>query len=990
MMLRSTFVLALLLVFGVSDALTQNRTITGRVTDATTARPLPGVQVYVPLAAGGTSGQRGATSGALTDREGAFQLTVPAGDVTIAARMIGYKLATLGVPAAQAAVQIALQVDVLNLDEVVVTGQATGISRRNLANSVAKVNAEELTRVPAASIEQALAGKIAGADIQSNSGAPGGGLQVRLRGTSTILGSSNPLYVVDGVIVSDAQIPSGVHAITRSSTNPVVGGRQDNSQNRISDLNPNDIESIEVLKGASAAAIYGSKANNGVVVITTKRGRSGEPQFSFSQRFGTFARSNDIGLRQFATLEDAVATFGARAADYWEPGVFFDHERELAGHTPLSYETSGSVSGGTDNTRYFASGLLKHDGGIITGTYYDKESIKLNLDQTVGARLTVGLNTNFIHTMADRGLTQNDNNGTSFYMAMPSTPSFIDLRQRPDGTWPVNPFAASNVLQTAALLRNEEEVYRFLGAGNITFDAINSERHGLRLLFTSGVDHFNQQNRIISPAELQFEPADGLAGTSVLGNARSLYLNFNTNAVHTLRPASGFFTATTSVGTQYEFRDLGINMTIGRNLIGGLTNVDKGTSTEVRQNRSEVKDFGIYVQEEVLFLDRLLMTAGVRADRGSNNSDTEQFYFYPKAAASYRFVSVPGFLDEVKLRAAWGQSGNQPLYGQKYTEYVGANIEGLPTVEIQGQTAASDIRPERQQEIEGGIDVIFLGSRGNLEVTGYEKRISDLLLTRQLAASTGFATSIFNGGLLRTRGLEMALMIAPVATPTFQWTSRTTFSMDRSELVELPVPQFVTGGFGFLFGSYLAQQGEPLTQLWGNARLADGSRVIQKVGDANPDFRMGFSNELRYGAVSMNSLWNWQQGGAVVNLTKYLFDLRRNSSECNQMVDGQNLCAKRFAEFPTNTQVYLEDGSFVKLRELSIGVDLPSSLVRSVWGGTRHARVNLSGRNLMTFTKYTGMDPEVSNFGNQAIARNIDVAPYPPSRSFWITFDFGF
>lgn len=990
MMLRCMVVLMLLVGVGAGEALAQDRVITGRVTDAATGRPLRGVQVYVPLATGGVAVQGRATLGTLTSNEGTFSLTVPAGDISLAVRILGYKLATLSVPAGQSSVQIALESDVLNLDEVVVTGQATGISRRNLPNAVAKVNAEEITRVPAASVEQALAGKIAGADIQSNSGAPGGGLQVRLRGTSTILGGANPLYVVDGVIVSDAQVPSGVHVITRSSTNPVVGGRQDNAQNRISDLNPNDIESIEVLKGASAAAIYGSKANNGVVVITTKRGQSGEPQFTLTQRLGTFARSNSIGLRRFTTLEDAVATFGPRAADYWEPGAFFDHEKELAGSRPLSYETSASVSGGTDNTRYFASGLLKHDGGIIDGTYYDKESVKLNLDQAVGSRVSIGLKTNFLHTKADRGLTQNDNNGTSLYMAMPSTPSFIDLRQRADGTWPVNPFAASNVLQTAALLRNEEEVYRFLGSGNLTLDALNHGAHGLRFLLTAGVDYYNQQNRIISPAELQFEPADGEAGTSVLGNARSVFLNFNANAVHTFQPASGVLTATTSFGAQYETRDLGTNMTIARNLIAGLTNIDRGTATEVRQLRSEARDVGIFVQEEVLIRDRLLLTAGVRGDRSSNNSDTDRFFFYPKAAASYRFVSVPGFIDEVKLRAAWGQSGNLPLYGQKFTEYTGANIEGLPTVEVQGQTAASDVRPERQREIEGGLDVIFLGDRGNLEITAYEKRISDLLLTRQLPTSSGFATSIFNGGVLRTRGLELGLLVAPAVTPAVQWTSRTTFSLDRSKLLELPVPQFATGGFGFLFGSYLAQQGQPLTQLWGNDTLPDGSRLIRKVGDANPDFRMGFSNDLRYRALSLSSLWNWQHGGAVVNLTKYLFDLRRNGADCNEVVDGQNVCAQRFATFPRYTRTYLEDGSFVKLRELSLGIDLPASLVRSVWSGARYARLNLSGRNLLTFTDYTGMDPEVSNFGNQAVARNIDVAPYPPSRSFWFTIDIGF
>ena len=417
MKLRYCLLLALFSLFTASEVQAQARVVTGTVTDGMTGQPLGGAAVSIS----------GSSQGAFSGDNGTFAVPTQAGQVTLEITYLGYRSETVTVAAGTSRVDVALQVDVLNLEEIVVTGQATGVSRRNLANAVSSVSARQLERVPAASIEQALRGKVSGANIQSNSGAPGGGMQLQLRGVSTILGNHTPLYIVDGVIVSDETIPTGVHNITVSSSNPVRGGGQDNSANRISDLNPYDIESIEVLKGASAAAIYGSKANNGVVIIKTKRGRIGAPQFNVTQRFGFSQLSNKLGLRRFTSQAEAVEFFGDQAAEHWS-GEFFDHEELLAGASPLSYETSASVSGGTADTRYYASALIKDDGGIIANTGYEKQSLKLNIDQTVGDKVSFSLNTNAIHSNAGRGITNNDNRSISYYMTLPSTPSFVDLR----------------------------------------------------------------------------------------------------------------------------------------------------------------------------------------------------------------------------------------------------------------------------------------------------------------------------------------------------------------------------------------------------------------------------------------------------------------------------------------------------------------------------------------------------------------------------------
>jgi TonB-linked SusC/RagA family outer membrane protein len=981
----------------------QQREVTGRVMSS---EGLPLADVSIELV--------GTRRGTFSDPTGRFRIQVPTGPVRLRVSLIGWSTRTLDVDASLSDVLITLSSDALNLDEIVVTGTATSVARRNLANAVATVSADELTKAPAASFEQQLAGKIAGADVQANSGAPGGGIQVNLRGVSTIIGSATPLYVVDGVIVSDISVASGTNVITRASGGAFNSGfasNQDNAPNRVADLNPNDIESIEVLKGASAAAIYGSKANNGVIIITTKRGRAGAPQFSLTQRFGTFDLSNKIGLRRFTSQEDAVAAFGPRAADYWQPNAFYDHEEELAGNNSLSHETALSVSGGTTETRYFASGLVKHDGGIITGTYYDKQAVRLNLDQSIGSRVSLKLNMNGIHTETGRGFTNNDNRSISYWMTFPQSPTFVDLRQRDDGTWPDNPFANSNPLQTASLAKNDESVWRMIASTDLQIDAIETDEHTLRLSASGGVDFFNLKNVIYSPPELQFEPIDGKPGTSFLGQTDNLNLNLNANLVHTWQPSALGMSATTSFGIQYEQRELDVARILNEDLIVGQTNIDAGTNPGVFQNRQLVKDLGFFGQEEALLLDeRLLLTAGIRADRSSNNADTKKFYFYPKLAGSYRFLDpFPGVLDELKLRAAWGQAGNQPNYGDKFSNLNAGNIAGLQTLNISTTTVAEDLHPERQREIEGGFDATILDRRGQLEFTVYQRRITELLLRRALPPSSGFATAIFNGGVMTTSGYEAALQLLPIQGDRLDWSSRITFSKDKSVIDELPVPPFAAGGFGTALGGFQVAEGKSTTQIVGrdttvidNDPRCDGpcpagTRIVTDIGDANPDFRMGVSNTVDFGNFSLYGLVDWQHGGDVVNLTAWLYDLSQSADDfgdpCNisGCQAGETLGEYRLRVYPGRTsRVWVEDGSFVKLRELTLSYNLPEDLAKSLWGRARYMRLTLSGRNLLTFTDYTGMDPEVSNFGAQAIGRNIDVAPYPPSRSFWLSVDIGF
>jgi len=426
--------------------------------------------------------------------------------------------------------------------------------------------------------------------------------------------------------------------------------------------------------------------------------------------------------------------------------------------------------------------------------------------------------------------------------------------------------------------------------------------------------------------------------------------------------------------------------------------VGAGTDVRVLEQRQRVENFGLFAQEEFLTLsERLLLTAGINADRSSANSDTEKYFFYPKVSGSLRFPQPFRSTDEIKIRAAYGQSGNEPLFGQKFTPLSAIeNIAGLPgiVVPVQGTVGSTNLHPERQREIEVGADLAFAGGRAAFELTGFRKDISDLLLQRTLAPSSGFGFENFNGGKLRTTGAEVGVNLVPFQTTDAEWLFRTSYASTRSKIVSLPVPTFRGLGFGTALGSFQFEEGASATQIVGNDSLPDGSVVVRKIGDANPDFTMSFVNNLRFRRFHLYGLLDWQHGGSIINLTKFLYDLGQNTIDYAEPITYGSLQttkgANRLRLFPKQTAVYVEDASFMKLREVTLSFEVPSTVVSRFGRGIRSADLSFSGRNLWTHTNYTGMDPEVSNFGNQPIGRNIDVAPFPPSRSYWFSLSLGF
>ncbi|HTD62813.1 MAG TPA: SusC/RagA family TonB-linked outer membrane protein [Gemmatimonadaceae bacterium] len=963
-----------------TTARAQGRTISGLVTDGESGQPLSDVQVVI----------KGTLLGAHTRDDGRYTLQAQTGPLVLTFRRIGYKQIEQAVTADQTTVDIALARDILKLEETVVTGQATNVTRQNVANAVSTVSADQLSQVQSQTLDQQLSGKVAGADISANSGAPGGGMQIKLRGTSSILGNSQPLFVVDGVIISNANVSPGTNAITAAAGTGIQSS-EDNASNRLADLDPNDIENIEILKGPSAAAIYGSKAANGVVLITTKRGHPGKPRITIAQRFGFSALSNELGSRTFDSTA-AVTQYGQSYVNQnFVPGVTYDHEKQLAGNRPLSYQTTGSVGGGNDNTKYYASGINEYDGGIIDNTYFRKTSVSGSLDQNLGSKVSLGFSSTFSHTADGRGLTNNDNVTGSFYAALSGIPSFTNLQPGANGVYPNNPLGTSNPLQTAALLHNDEGVYRGLGSAKATWHILASSRNALDLLFVGGADYFQQRNDVYAPPDLQLEQSFPPAGQLIVTNTNNLQTNLTSNLVD--RYTGNGFAATTSFGISQETRNLTLAATAARGLSGTLQNIGGGTAVNVLQDNENVVDQGIFAQEEVLLLDeRLLLTAGGRADRSSDNANPNTLYFYPKGAASYRIPTKAGPLDEIKFRAAAGASGNEPLYGQKFGELLSNNYSSIGTLQVKGSIPGDNLRPEQSFEFEGGFDATLFHSRATLSVTGYQKRITDLLLQRALAPSFGDTTEYLNGGTMRTRGLEIEANVVAAQTRNLQWTVDATWSKNASIIESLPVSPFSPGGFPTEFGAFLIQQGASPTQIVGNVLQKNGQTAVQKIGDVNPDYRASIDNSITYKGLHMSFLLDASKGQDNINLTELLYDLSGNTSDYAKIVHVNGttmmLGAYRVQQWGTNTGVYVQDASYIKLREVTLSYDLPAAWIGPL-GRVHSVTVNVSARNLLTLTHYQGLDPEVSNFGNTNVARNVDVAPFPPSRTFWFGVSLG-
>ncbi len=964
----------------------QELVVAGTIASKETGEALPGANILVVGTQLGTS----------SDANGKFRLNLKGlSRAKLIVSFIGYKTDEVEVAASTQDLGIILEEDVLRLSGVVVTGLATSVAKRNLANAVATVSADELVLAPAQTVERALTAKFAGINVSQNSGAPGGGIFVDLRGVSTIEGNAEPLYVIDGVIVNNAATQSGIDIITSA---PGVGNPspQGIPVNRIADLNPNDIESVEVLKGASAAAVYGAKASNGVIIITTKQGVPGRTKIDVTQQIGFNTILRKMGTNRF-TAAAALAVNGQRGLDLFNQsgGRFIDQEEVLYGEEGLIAESSVNLRGGTERTQFYASGLFHDEDGIVKNTGYKKYAGRVNVNHKISERLRLDAYANFIRSESDRGVTGNENcGGCTYGGALSVTPSFLDLSPR-NGVFPDHPFASSNPLHTAELLVNNELVNRTVTSFRLNYDIARSQRQSLAFIAQAGADFYAQENKVISPPELQFERVSGRLGTSMAGETESTNSNLYLNLVHDYAASSGI-TLRTSGGAQFENQNLNNVLSVARGLISTQQNVDQAASINAFQERAIQRERGFFVQEEVNLKDKIFLTAGVRGDASSANGDVDKYFLYPKASASLRlsqyafWQGLSSLAEEFKLRVAYGETGNLAPPNSKYISFVLANIGGSAGSIRATRRGNPNIEPERTKELEFGFDATLFSGRANLEFTYYRQNISELLLISALPPSSGFVDEFINGGKMRTTGFEVSLGLNPIRRKNLSWTSRVNFYTTNSEITELKntstgekVAPFNKQGYGAAIGRYRIQEGLSPTTIIGAETDAKGNRI--PLGDEIPDFQMSFNNNLNLGSFELSFLWDWKRGGEVINLAKLLTDLGGTTPDY-----ASGGPAARLGALGVKTAQYVEDGTYLKLREASLSYSFGKSAVNKLSAGQlSYLRIGVAGRNLLMSTDYDGYDPEVSTVGNVAIGRSVDVLSFPSARSFYFNLAFG-
>ncbi|MEL6134592.1 MAG: TonB-dependent receptor plug domain-containing protein, partial [Bacteroidota bacterium] len=452
-------------------------------------------------------------------------------------------------------------------------------------NSVASIDAEKLTGITnQQTMDGALYGKFKGAEIRANSGAPGGGISVRLRGVTSVFGDQQPLFIVDGVYVDNSTVSLGTNVVTAAAGGGNAATNQDDASNRIADIDPEDIENIEILKGASAAAIYGSRAAGGVVIITTKRGRAGRTRVSLSQTSGITRPIRLLGTRDW-TPELVGQEFGTEDSLLFLQNGNLDYESQLYDRTGYLNTTRLNVSGGNAKTSFFLGGTFKSEDGIVENTGYEKASARVNIDHRFNEWLDVKVTNNYINSTADRGLFNNGNTNTTIGYALAFTKPWVDLRPDENGNYPANAAVGSNVLETVALTTNRERVNRYIGGITTNVRLLSTERNQIKLLLRGGLDQYALTTTGLFPSALTFyQDPQSLGGVSIQGNTINTNTNLEAFLVHTYY-GNNNLSLRTQVGVQQLDFNRNTIISTATGLNGSQTNLDQAANIAVEQIR---------------------------------------------------------------------------------------------------------------------------------------------------------------------------------------------------------------------------------------------------------------------------------------------------------------------------------------------------------------------------------------------------------------------
>lgn len=1048
-------ILLVLCIMFCAFAQSQN-TITGNVTDVKGV-PLPGVSVIV----------KGTNNGVTTDFDGNYSLENLEGGNVLAFSYIGMDTQEV-VFNNQATINIKMAESLTDLDEVVVVGYGT-MRRSDLTGSISSVAGDALEDQPFSSVDQALQGKVSGITVTQNSGAPGGGVSIRVRGVTTIGGNNEPLYVIDGVPV-DGQDNNSSFAFSS-----LGGGNGQTRVSAMSTINPNDIENVEVLKDASAAAIYGSRAANGVILITTKKGKQGKSKISFDSYTGFqhVTKLVDVmNLQEYATYYNGISEELGNAVPFelQNPGLLGEGtnwQKEIFRNAPIQRHQV-SFSGGDKKTKFYTSLSYFDQEGIIINTDFNRYSLRLNLDHSVSDNFKIGNNISLSSTK--ERITLNDDEAGVISSAVRQTPN-IPVRYS-DGNFggPTDNEGVAGIVNPVALseIRNNR----------LERVKINGNLYGeLKFLkdftFRSEIGYDYNVSKVSTFLPTYSIGSGDAAATvtesiSVKQNSDSFYWIFknflNYNKVidkHSINVMAGM------EAQESKFFNLsGQRRAFLTNDITALNAGDPDTAT-ANNGEGTWSLWSYFSRLNYSFDSKYLLTATFRADASSNFGPNNKWGYFPSFSLGWvisneNFLKDNDILSLAKIRVGYGEVGNQGIPGYTYGSTLRNSISIYGTGFSQANLANPDVRWETSKSTNVGVELGFLSNKIKLEVDVYRKLSSDFLFQEPLPTYFGTAGDgglglnppFINLGEMENKGIDVTLNTRNISNENFSWSTTAVVSAYKNELLSVGTPNFDGLPQTFEFNNIItiSPLGQPISQFYGHEMIGlfqteeellnspsqgdidedngiwlgdikwkdqltvdtDGDGVfdaadgviddndITTIGNPHPDFTFSLSNNLRYKDIDLsvsltgsygNDIYNWTR-----RLTEGLIQPTGNQSVkmLNRYVEGVNTNTDipRFANGDPNANSrvssrFIEDGSYLRIQNVTLGYTLPNDVIERINMFDR-LRIYTTVQNLYTFTNYSGLDPEVGAFSQNALLMGIDNGRYPIPRTIMLGFNIDF
>ncbi len=1032
--------------------------ISGKVTSASTGEPIPGVNIKV----------KGTTNGTITDIDGDYNLDVQqTSGAVLVFSYVGYSTQEIEI-GSRNVINVALQDDARELDNIVVTGYES-VVKGEVTGSIVSVKGDQVANIPVSSVDAAFQGKLAGVMVQQSSGQPGSAVQVRVRGFSSIGAGSEPLYVIDGVPMKTGSF--GSLAIDGDNFDGSGGGEYDGNvgTNALADINPNDIESIEVLKDASEAAIYGARASNGVILITTKKGKKGPAQFNFDTYVGTQSLSRKLEYMDTESWADSEI---AAAVKYLgvDPDITYDEYwngdgtmpwradgntdwQDVITHAAPVINSNLSMRGGSDDFTYSGSlGYFDQD-GITLGTSYQRINTRWNLDLKANEKIRVGANFAYAYSYRD---------------ATDEGPRFNGVFYRGLGN---NPLMNTHIVSQEAADASGLEI------GDLAPERGNS----LRVLKYGIYDTYT--DRTNANVYVNYEPIEGLSIRSnialdLLTLKQDNFLpseiirNNNRQSASSLVLARGWINENVATYKTTVNDDHNLTFLAGLSLQNNRTEYLEARANQAASDlvytvnaganllraSSSITEFSLisyFGRFKYNYRSKYLFAASLRSDGSSRFGSGNRFATFPAFSVGWNVAKedfmANSIFDDLKFRASWGQTGNQEianfvsqglyLTGDDYMGIagIGSAPNGLLNQGLGWETTTqSDI----------GVDMTLFQGRLSLSADYYLKDTEDLLFEVDLPNTTGYSSALTNLGKIRNSGVDLQLQATPFTSGDFTWTTRFNIGFLNNKVISLPGGNDVQKTERYLFGGVISilREGEELgsyyvynplkvistsaeadavtyedkistlprpeagDNLWQDVNGDNVIDVNDKIiyGSPIPDFTGGFDNTFTWKGLSLNVFLQFSKGNEVYNLFRQdldqyfgkinTVDVYRAWEEEGDVTDiprKYRLDPAKNVDFVPRPQTrFVEDASFIRIRNVTLAYQFPSKLIQGI--GLRSLRVYATGQNLAVFTKYKGFDPEVNvaqinnSSQNGGFQFGIDRGLYPMSKTYTVGLSIGF